>query len=43
VGDVVTRGQSIALLGATGRATGPNLHFEVVQDGEAVDPLPFIE
>jgi len=43
VGDVVTRGQSIARLGATGRATGPNLHFEVMQDGEAVDPLPFIE
>lgn len=43
VGDVVTRGQPIARLGATGRATGPNLHFEVLQDGEAVDPLPFIE
>ncbi|HEX6993461.1 MAG TPA: M23 family metallopeptidase [Gammaproteobacteria bacterium] len=43
VGDVVTRGQPIARLGATGRATGPNLHFEVLQDGEAVDPLPFIK
>jgi murein DD-endopeptidase MepM/ murein hydrolase activator NlpD len=43
VGDVVTRGQTIALLGDTGRATGPNLHFEVLRDGEAVDPLPFIE
>jgi len=43
LGDVVTRGQPIARLGATGRATGPNLHFEVLHDGEAVDPLPFIE
>lgn len=43
VGDVVTRGQVIAKLGSTGRATGPNLHFEVLQGGQAVNPLPYIE
>lgn len=43
VGDVVTRGEVIAKLGSTGRATGPNLHFEVLQGGQAVDPLPYIE
>lgn len=42
-GDVVIRGQPIAKLGATGRATGPNLHFEVLQNGEAINPLPFID
>lgn len=42
-GERVSRGQSIALLGATGRATGPNLHFEVLREGRAVDPMEFIE
>lgn len=42
-GEIVSRGQTIARLGATGRATGPNLHFEVLRDGHAVDPLPYIE
>lgn len=41
-GERVTRGQVIALLGATGRATGPNLHFEVLREGSAVDPMAFI-
>jgi len=42
VGDTVKRGEVIALIGSTGRATGPNLHFEVLRDGRVVDPLTYI-
>ncbi len=42
VGDEVKKGQVVALMGETGRATGPNLHFEVVQNGRRVNPVKFI-
>lgn len=42
VGDMVTKGQSVALMGESGRATGPNLHFEVLQEGRPVNPVNFI-
>lgn len=41
-GDRVQPGQKIALMGATGRATGPNLHFEVWHRGRPVDPVKYI-
>jgi murein DD-endopeptidase MepM/ murein hydrolase activator NlpD len=44
-GQVVQAGQTIALLGARGQATGPHLHFEVHQggmNGTRIDPLPWL-
>jgi murein DD-endopeptidase MepM/ murein hydrolase activator NlpD len=43
VGDTVRRGQVIARMGDTGRATGPNLHFEVLLNDKPVDPLTYIK
>jgi murein DD-endopeptidase MepM/ murein hydrolase activator NlpD len=39
VGDEVSEGQAIGLAGHTGRATGPHVHYEVLAQGRAVDPL----
>ncbi|EJZ21721.1 peptidoglycan DD-metalloendopeptidase family protein [Rhizobium sp. Pop5] len=42
VGDTVDRGDVIGLAGSTGRSTGTHLHYEVRQDGRAVDPVYFL-
>lgn len=42
VGDVVKKGQVIALMGSSGRSTGPHVHFEVYRDGKPVNPATYI-
>lgn len=41
-GDVVQKGQVVALMGSTGRSTGPHVHFEVLQNGRSKDPVKYI-
>ena len=42
VGDVVSRGDTIATVGCTGYSTGNHLHFSVLLDGTYVDPAPYL-
>jgi murein DD-endopeptidase MepM/ murein hydrolase activator NlpD len=42
VGDFVRAGHTIALVGSSGLATGPHLHFEVLLRGKSIDPISFI-
>ncbi|MBB5212156.1 M23 family metallopeptidase [Microbulbifer hydrolyticus] len=42
LGDVVKKGQIIALMGSSGRSTGPHVHFEVYKNNRPVDPATYI-
>lgn len=41
-GDKVHKGEQIGMLGNTGRSTGPHLHFQVVKQNKAVNPLKYV-
>lgn len=41
-GERVRKGQTIAFVGATGEATGPHLHYQVMLNGAAINPAPYL-
>jgi murein DD-endopeptidase MepM/ murein hydrolase activator NlpD len=43
IGDPVGTRVQVGLLGSTGRSTGPHLHYEVLFEGETLDPIRFLE
>lgn len=42
-GQFVHKGEEIGLVGSTGYSTGPHLHYQVMLNGQAVDPTPYLD
>ncbi len=42
-GDSVRKGQILGFVGMTGHTSGPHVHYEVRQNGIAIDPMPFLK
>lgn len=42
VGQIVNQGQTIGIVGSTGRSTGPHIHYEVIKNGTKLNPIKYV-